>query len=148
MAVHSCSTALSCLLEGRGQATLKSAFYTYHSKEGSRNRMQVMRLMKKYFYRLSHLAGLECHSFIIVLLVYLSHNLVTEASQRMSNKGLRGMVQCKAVAMEHTDLSLAPQYACKKLGVVTSDCNLRSGEAGKAYSYRSVNLTEISYLQV
>lgn len=66
----------------------------------------------------------------------------------MSNKGLRGMVQSKAVAMEYRDLSLA-QYACKKLDVVTSDCNLRSGEeAGKAYSYRSVNLSETSYLQV
>lgn len=65
--------------------------------------------------------ALESHSFIIVLLVSLSQNLVTEASQRMSNKGLRGMVQGKAVAMEHTDPSLAPQYACKKLGVVTSD---------------------------
>lgn len=47
----------------------------------------------------------------------------------MSNKGWR-KVQGKAAAMEHGDLSLAPQYVCKKLGVVASDCNPRSGEAG------------------
>lgn len=57
------------------------------------------------------------------------------------------MIQYKAVATQHGGLSLAPQCACKKLGVVVSDYNPRNGEARQAHSYRSANLSESSYLQ-